>query len=152
MPDRLPLPGPSFVRDRPVRLGDRSATVGMTRPTTTDDGWWLAVLWVADGDGVLSFEDLAPPSGAPPQPPLLLLGPAVAGNLSGMILEENNRLSVRLGPIAPPDDPARPWQAPAAIRAAFKWEPLRVGTMRPNELAGTVADAFARAVEALGRF
>jgi hypothetical protein len=151
VPDRLPPPGPSFVRERALSLGDRGASVGMTRPSTTDDGWWLAVLWVADDEGVLTFADLAPAAGPPPQPPLVLLGPIVAGNLSGLILEENERLSVRLGPIAPPDDPARPWTAPSAIRAAFKWEPLRAATMRPNELAATVADAFAGAVEALAR-
>jgi hypothetical protein len=123
----------------------------MSRPTTTDDGWWLTVLWVADDEGVLGFEDLAPAAGIPPQPPLMLLGPRVAGNLSGLILEEDDRLSLRLGPIAPPDDPAKPWHAPAAIRAAFKWEPLRAATMRPNELAATVADAFANAIESLAR-
>ena len=151
MPPRLPPPGPSFVRDRAIHLGDRTASVGMSRPTTTDDGWWLCVLWVADDEGVLGFEDLAPPAGTPPQPPLMLFGPRVAGNLSGLILEEDDRLSLRLGPVAPPDDPAKPWQAPAAIRAAFKWEPLRAATMRANELAGTVADAFAAAVESLAR-
>jgi hypothetical protein len=151
MPDRLPAPGPSFVRDRTIRVGDRALTVGMTRPSTTDDGWWLAVLWVADEAGVVRFEDLMPPARAALQPPLVLLGPIVAGNLSGLILEENNRLSVRLGPIGPPDDPAQPWGAPAAIRAAFKWEPLRAATMRPNELAGTVADAVAQAIESLVR-
>jgi hypothetical protein len=148
---RLPPPGPSFIRDRPLHVGDRAVSVGMTRPTTTDDGWWLAVLWVADKDGVVGFDELAPPSGPSPHPPLLLLGPMVTGNLSGMILEEDNRLAVRIGPIAPPADPARAWETPAAIRVAFKWEPLRAAAMRPNELAATVADAFADAIESLAR-
>lgn len=151
MPERLPPPGPSFIRERVVRIGDRVARVGMSRPTTTDDGWWLAVLWVSDDDGVLSFRDVAPAAGPPPEPPLLRLGPILAGNLSGLILEEDNRLSVRLGPIAPPDDPTRPWRSALAVRVAFKWEPMRAATMRPNELAETVATAFGQGVESLAR-
>lgn len=151
MPERLPPPGPSFIRERAIRIGDRPARVGMSRPSTTDDGWWLAVLWVADADGIVSFRDVAPPAGPPPEPPLLRLGPILAGNLSGLILEEDNRLSVRLGTIAPPDDPTRPWRSPLAVRAAFKWEPMRAATMRPNELAETVATAFADGVESLSR-
>jgi hypothetical protein len=151
MPERLPPPGPSFIRERVIRIGDRAARVGMSRPTTTDDGWWLAVLWVSDDDGVLSFRDVAPAAGPPPDPPLLRLGPILAGNLSGLILEEDNRLSVRLGPIAPPDDPTRPWRSALAVRAAFKWEPMRAATMRPNELAETVAAAFGQGVESLSR-
>ena len=151
MPERLPPPGPSFIRERVIRIGDRAARVGMSRPTTTDDGWWLAVLWVSDDDGVLSFRDVAPAAGPPPEPPLLRLGPILAGNLSGLILEEDNRLSVRLGPVAPPDDPTRPWRSALAVRAAFKWEPMRAATMRPNELAETVATAFGQGVESLSR-
>jgi hypothetical protein len=151
MPERLPPPGPSFIREREIRVADRPARVGMSRPTTTDDGWWLAVLWAFDADGVISFRDVAPPAGPPPDPPLLRLGPILAGNLSGMILEEDNRLAVRVAPVVPPDDPARPWRSPVAVRVAFKWEPMRMATMRPNELAETVASAFARAVESLAR-
>jgi hypothetical protein len=40
--------------------------------------------------------------------------------------------------VAPPDDPARPWRAPLAIRAAFRFEPARVMAMRENELAQSV--------------
>ena len=39
----------------------------------------------------------------------------------------------------------------SAIRAAFRFEPARVATMRPNELAETVLAGFRRAVEGLGR-
>ena len=151
MSERLPAPGPSFIREREIHVGDRRARVGMSRPTTMDDGWWLAILWAADDEGLLTFRDVAPAAGPPPEPPLLRLGPILAGNLSGLILEEDNRLSVRLGAVAPPADPAKPWRAPLAVRAAFKWEPMRAATMRPNELAATVADAFARGLESLGR-
>ena len=58
---------------------------------------------------------------------------------------------MRLGLVAPPDDPTRPWRVPLAIRAAFRFEPARAATMRPNELAETVLAGFRRAVEGLHR-
>jgi hypothetical protein len=123
----------------------------MGRPSTTDDGWWLAVLWVADDDGVVSMRDLAAAAGPPAEPPLTRLGPSLAGALSGLILEEAGRLSIRLATVVPAADPARPWRVPAAVRAGFKWEPARAAAMRPNELAEAVLAGFRRAVEGLGR-
>lgn len=123
----------------------------MGRPSDAPDGWWLSILWVSDEEGVARFRDVAPDAGPPPDPPLARLGPALSGGLSGLILEENGRLSIRLGLIAPSADPNRPWLAPLAVRAAFKWEPMRAATMRPNELAETVLTAFRRAVESLHR-
>jgi hypothetical protein len=122
----------------------------MSRPTTDDD-WWLAILWVADDDGVVSFRDLAPAAGPPPDPPLARLGPSLAGSLSGLILEEAGRLSIRIASLAPADDPARPWRVAAAIRAAFKWEPARAAVMRENELAESVLAGFRRSIEGLSR-
>ncbi len=151
MPDRLPSPGPSFLRDQPVHLGDRVLRAGMARPSDAPDGWWLAVLWVADDDGVVSFRDVAPAAGPPPDPPLGRLGPAIGGALSGLILEDAGRLQMRLGLVAPPDDPTRPWRVPLAIRAAFRFEPARAATMRSNELAETVLTGFRRSVEGLHR-
>ncbi|HET9456332.1 MAG TPA: hypothetical protein VFO78_03260 [Candidatus Limnocylindrales bacterium] len=151
MPDRLPPPGPSFLREHDVRIGNRRLRAGMSRPTTTDDGWWLAVLWVADDDGVVSMRDLAAAAGPPAAPPLARLGPSLAGALSGLILEEAGRLSIRLATVVPADDPTRPWRVPAAVRAGFKWEPARAAAMRPNELAEAVLAGFRRAVEGLGR-
>jgi hypothetical protein len=124
---------------------------GMSRPTTTDDGWWLAVLWVADDTGVVSLRDLAPAGGPPPEPPLARLGPALAGSLSGMILEDAGRLSIRVATVVPADDPARPWRVPAAIRAAFRWEPARAATLQPSELADMVLAGFRRSMEGLSR-
>jgi hypothetical protein len=124
---------------------------GMGQPTATDDGWWLAVLWVFDGDEVVSFRDLAPAAGPPPDPPLVRLGPLLSGALSGWIAEEGGRLAIRLATIAQPDDPDRPWRVPAAIRAAFKWEPMRAATLTRNQLADTVLAAFRQAVEGLAR-
>ncbi|MEJ7748108.1 MAG: hypothetical protein WKF56_02325, partial [Candidatus Limnocylindrales bacterium] len=87
MPDRLPRPGPSFLREHEVRIGDRLLRAGMGRPSEGPDGWWMAVLWVTDEDGVVSFRDVAPTAGPPPGPPLARLGPALAGAMSGLILE-----------------------------------------------------------------
>jgi hypothetical protein len=151
MPERLPAPGPSFLREQELRVGDRVLQVGMSRPSMPADDWWTALLWVADGDGLTSFVELAPAAGPPPDPPLARLGPALAGGLSGMILEDAGRLQIRLGLVAPPDDADRPWRCPAIVRAAFRWEPARAAALRPNALAAEVLTAFRRAIEGLGR-
>ncbi len=149
MAQRLPPPGPSHLKPLALSVAGRSLEVGMTRPSASDDGWWLAVLWVADADGVVSFRDLASPAGPPPEPPAARLGPILAGGLSGLIREEGGRLAIRLAPVVPPDDPTRPWRSPAAVRLAIGFEPLRAATMAPNELALAVLDAFRRAVARL---
>lgn len=141
----------SFVRERQVVLGDRVVRLGMARPSTTEDGWWLAVAWVADEAGVVPWDELAPSAAASPVPPLARIGPLVSGFLSGLIVEQNGRLGIRLGPIVPPPDAAQPWRAPAAIRAAFLFEPVRAAAIPPNELAATVVDALAGALESLAR-
>jgi hypothetical protein len=151
MPDRLPPPGPSYLREHTVRIGGRTLRAGMTRPSDAPDGWWLAVVWVVDDEGVASFRDVAPTGGPPPDPPLGRLGPAISGALSGLILEDAGRLQMRLGLVAPPDDPARPWRTPMAIRVAFRFEPARAATMGPNGLAETVLAGFVRAIEGLHR-
>jgi hypothetical protein len=151
MPTRLPPPGPSFLREHEVRVGDRRLRAGMSRPSSGPDGWWLAIMWVVDDDGVVTFRDVGPAAGPPPGPPLDRLGPAFAGALSGLIREEDGRLAIRLGPVAPSDDPARPWLAPVAVRAALGLEPARAAALRPNELADMVLAGFRQAVESLGR-
>jgi hypothetical protein len=151
VPDRLPPPGPSFLREHEVRIGDRALRAGMARPSEAPDGWWMALMWVTDDDGVVTFRDVAPTSGPPPDPPLARLGPALSGALSGFILEDAGRLQMRVGMLVPPDDPERTWRAPLAVRAAFRFEPARAATMRANELADTVLAAFRRSVEALHR-
>jgi hypothetical protein len=151
MPERLPAPGPSFLREQELRAGDLALSVGMSRPSAPTEDWWTAILWVAAADGLASFVELAPAAGPPPEPPLARLGPALAGALSGMILEDAGRLQIRLGHVVPPEDPERPWRCPAVVRAAFRWEPARAATMRPNELATEVLTAFRRAVEGLAK-
>jgi hypothetical protein len=150
MPEHLPAPGPSYPREVPVRVGERRLRLWMARPFDSDDGWWVAKLWVADDEGVVAFRDLASAAGPPPDPPLGRLGPAVANNLSGMILEDAGRLGIRLV-LATPDDPTRPWRVPAAVRAAFRFEPARVATMGPDQLAAEVQAAFRVALESLSR-
>jgi len=151
VPDQLPPPGPSYLREQPVRIGDATYRAGMSKPTEAPDGWWLGVLWVTDDRGVASFRDLAPKAGPPAEPPLARLGPAISGALSGLILEDAGRLQMRLGLIQSPDRDDRPWLAPVAIRAAFRFEPARAATMSVNELAETVLTGFRRAVEGLPR-
>jgi hypothetical protein len=121
----------------------------MARPSDAPDGWWLAILWVSDDAGVVSFREVAPESGPPPDPPLARLGPASSGALSGLILEDGGRLQMRLGLIQSAEDPDRPWRAPLAIRAAFRFEPARAAAMRSNELAEMVLTGFRRSVEGL---
>lgn len=123
----------------------------MSRPAVPADDWWTAVLWVAGDDGLATFAELAPAAGPPPDPPLARLGPSLAGGLSGLILEDAGRLQIRLGLVVPPEDPERPWRCPAAVRAAFRFEPARAATLRGNALASEVLTAFRRAIEGLGR-
>jgi hypothetical protein len=151
MPDRLPAPGPSFLREQEIRIGERVLRAGMGRPSTLPEAWYLYVLWVADDEGIVSFADVAPAAGPPPDLPLSRLGPAITGGLSGLIREEDGRLAIRLSPVASPDDPTRPWRAPLAVRAALGLEPMRAATMRPNDLATAVLTAFRRGVESLHR-
>jgi hypothetical protein len=92
VPDRLPSPGPSFLREQSIERDGHSLRVGMSRPTTTDDGWWLALVWVSDDEGVVPFVDLAPAGGPRPEPPLARLGPTLAGALSGLSLADAGRL------------------------------------------------------------
>lgn len=151
MPERLPAPGPSFLREQEIHAGALALRLGMSRPSTPAEDWWTTILWASGPDGLASFVELAPAAGPPPEPPLARLGPALAGGLSGLILEDAGRLQIRLGHVVPPDDPERPWRCPALVRAAFRWEPARAATMRPNELATEVLTAFRKAVEGLGK-
>jgi len=122
----------------------------MSRPVAPTEDWWTAILWIADDGGLVPFVELAPAAGPPPDPPLARLGPALAGGLSGLILEDAGRLQIRLGLVVPPEDPERPWRCPAVVRAAFRWEPARAATLAPNALASEVLTAFRRAIEGLG--
>jgi hypothetical protein len=147
---RLPPPGPSYLREHEVLLGERRCRAGMDRPTEIE-GWWLAVLWVADEDGIVACRSAAPAAGPPPDPPLLRLGPLISGGLAGFVLEDAGRQQIRLRLPVPPDDAERPWSAPLVVQVAIRWEPARAATMTPSALADVALAAFRRAVERLGR-
>jgi hypothetical protein len=153
---RLPVPGPSFVREEPVTLrgpmGEtgRRLRAGMTHPSVMDDGWWLAHLWLADDEGVVETAEIAPAAGPPPGTPLDALGPRLGGALAGLIAEEGGRQMLRLR-MPEAQDETRPWQRPLVCALAVKFDPLRGAVMRPHELAREVLRGFAAAVEGVGR-
>lgn len=147
---RLPSPGPSFLKELELRPGDRRR-VGMARPQTLADEWWVTLLWCEDESAVVPFRELGPAAGPPPGSPLLRLGPAFAGELAGLILEEDGRQQLRLRLGQPPDDETRPWNAPIAVVAAIRFEPARAAAMRDTEIAQAVQRAFRGAVLSLDR-
>ncbi len=122
----------------------------MSAPSTTDDGWWLAVLWASDDDGVLEARAIAPRAGPPPGPPLMTLGPAFGGALSSLVAQENGRQALRIR-LPPARDEHRPWERPLILQLAVKWDPVRGAVMQPNELAREALRAFARAIAAAAR-
>jgi hypothetical protein len=150
------VPGPSFVKEEPINSRDPLSAgasrlrAGMTSPSATEDGWWLAHLWVADNDGVVDATQLAPGAGPPPGTPIAALGPRLAGSLSGLIAEEDGRQLIRLRMPAAVDE-ARPWQRPMLVMLAIRWDPVRASVMSRNQLAHELIVGFAAAVEALSR-
>ena len=151
MPTRTPAPGPSYIREHDVRVHDRAFRAGMGRPSDLDGGWWVTLVWVADEDGVATFRDIGPLGGPPPGPPTARLGPTLAGSLSGMILEEDGRLQLKVAPVNPPTEASRPWDAPALLLLGIRFEPMRAAAMSANELADAVLAGFRRSVESLSR-
>jgi hypothetical protein len=137
---RLAAPGPSYLRPLEIAPGD-TRRVGMSRPQTMADGWWVALLWCEEDGRLVEFADLGPAT-RPAGSPLQLLGPAIAGLLSGLVLARDGRQQLRLRLGQPPADASRPWEAPLAVLAAFVFEPARVATMSDSELARTVLQAF----------
>jgi len=153
---RLPLPGPSYVKEEPVALrgvggaAGGQLRAGMTLPSVMDDGLWLTHLWVADDEGVVPALLAAPAAGPPPGTPLEALGPRLAGALSGLIAEAGGRQQIRLR-MPPADDEARPWERPLVCMLSIRWDPVRAALMTQNELARELLRGFAAAVEAIGR-
>ena len=151
----MPSPGPSFVREQTVRLrapgGGEGGEVrlGMTAPSVMDDGWWLTHLWAEDAGGVVDARAVAPLAGPPPGPPLLTIGPSLAGALAGFLDQEDGRQLIRLRMPPAPDD-TRPWDRPLVLMTAVRWDPVRAATLRPNDLARELLRGFAQAVEAAG--
>ena len=150
MSPRLPPPAASFIREHEVVLGDLRLRAGIDRPTEIE-GWWLAVLWVADDEGIVPCRLVAPAAGPPPDPPHVRLGPLVSGGLSGHVLEDGGRQQLRIRLPMPPDEADRPWSAPLVVQLAVRWEPARAAGMTPSKLADVALAAFRRAVEAVNR-
>ena len=148
--ERLPLPGASFLKPRPVRLDDLLSdhvTAAMTPPATMPDGWWVALLWAQDQLGVISCREVAPASGPPPIPPLERLGALMTNGLGDLLAVEAGRSCLKLRLVGEPPDLAEPWRRPLALQAAAKWDPLRVATMTGTKVAEAALDAFAHAIE-----
>jgi len=155
-PRRLPVPGRSFVPELELTVGrpgpgpDLRLCVGLTVPSTTDDGWWLAVLFARDDAGLVEAEEIAWPAAPPALPPLAVMGPVFSGALSGLVAEEGGRQQLRLA-LPASDDEQHPWRRPLVVRLAIRWEPARAATMSQEQLASEAVSAFRRALEAAGR-
>lgn len=151
---RIPTPGPSFVREEPLHPGRTAgqtplrARAGLSLPSVTDDGWWLAHVWVADNAGVLDATDVLGAAGPPPGAPLASIGPRLAGALAGLIAEEDGRQLIRLR-MLPAADESRPWERPLLCMLAIRWDPVRAEVMSRIELARELLRAFVTAVEGL---
>ena len=150
MSPRLPPPAASYVREHEINVAGLRLRAGIDRPTEIE-GWWLAVLWVADDEGIVPCRLVAPAAGPPPDPPHARLGRLISGGLSGFVLEEDGRQQLRLRLPVPPDEPDRPWSAPLVVQLAVRWEPARAAAMTANQLADVALAAFRRAVEAAHR-
>jgi len=150
MSPRLPPPAASFIREHEVNVGDLRLRAGIDRPTEIE-GWWLAVLWVADDEGIVPCRVVAPAAGPPPDPPHARLGPLISGGLSGFVLEDGGRQQLRLRLPVPPGEADRPWSTPLVVQLAVRWEPARAAAMTPSTLADVALAAFRRAVEAVHR-
>ncbi|HSW41741.1 MAG TPA: hypothetical protein VLM76_04460 [Patescibacteria group bacterium] len=149
-PSRLPPPAASFIREHEVQAGGVRLRAGIDRPAEIE-GWWLAVLWVADDEGIVPCRLVAPAAGPPPDPPHVRLGQLVSGSLSGFVLEDGGRQQLRLRLPVPPAEADRPWSAPLVVQLAVRWEPARAAGLSPNKLADLALAAFRRAVEAVSR-
>jgi hypothetical protein len=145
---RLPSPGPSYIKEIELAPGD-DRIVGISAPQTLEE-WWIAMLWCERNGRLLDFADLAPAYGIPPGSPLLRLGPGISGAMSGLILEEGGRQQLRLRLGQPPENEAEPWQSPLVVVLALRFEPTRVLTMRESQIARTVLQAFRESVLRLG--
>lgn len=151
MSDRLPLPGTSYLKLRPIRLDGRApggeVYAAASPPATMPDGWWVALLWAQDADGVISCREAAPLAGPPPIPPLERYGALMTNGLGDLLAVEEGRSCLKLRLLGDPADPAEPWRRPLAMQVAAKWDAMRVATMTGSKIAEAALDAFARAIE-----
>ncbi|RLT26203.1 MAG: hypothetical protein DWI49_04405, partial [Chloroflexi bacterium] len=90
-PERLPSPGASYLKVKPILLEGRpeaAVHTGMSTPTTMPDGWWIGMMWAEDETGVVSCREVAPIAGPPPTPPLQRLGELMTNGLGDLLAVE----------------------------------------------------------------
>jgi hypothetical protein len=148
--ERLPLPGTSFIKERPMVIEGRAQgeiRAGSTHPSTLPDGWWIALFWVQDDEGVVSCREVAPLAGPPPVTPLERYGVLMTNGLGDLLAVEEGRSCLKLRLVGEAADAGEPWRRPLALQVAAKWDPLRIATMSGSKVAEAALDAFARAVE-----
>ena len=152
--ERLPLPGSSFLKLQPILIEGRGTDeirAGAAQPSTMPDGWWIALFWVQDGDGVVSCREVAPLAGPPPVTPLERYGVLMTNGLGDLLAVEEGRSCLKLRLVGEAANPSEPWRRPLALQVAAKWDPMRVATMTGSKVAEAALDAFARAVEVAHR-
>lgn len=152
--ERLPSPGASYLKVKPVRLEGRPSAVvsaGMSTPTTMPDGWWVGLMWAEDESGVVSCREVAPIAGPPPLPPLQRLGELMTNALGDLLVVEEGRFCLKLRLLGDLQDPNEPWRRPLVLQVAAKWDPLRIATMTETKVAEAALDAFTRAIEVAHR-
>ena len=148
--ERLPLPGTSFLKERPIDIEGRAEgeiRAGAAQPSTMPDGWWIALFWLQDGEGVVSCREVAPLAGPPPVTPLERYGVLMTNGLGDLLAVEDGRSCLKLRLVGEAADPSEPWRRPLALQVAAKWDSLRIATMTGSKVAEAALDAFARAVE-----
>ena len=92
--ERLPLPGTSFLKERPIDIegrADGEIRAGSAQPSTMPDGWWIALFWVQDSEGVVSCREVAPLAGPPPISPLERYGVLMTNGLGDLLAVEEGR-------------------------------------------------------------
>jgi len=124
---------------------------GAAQPSTMPDGWWIALFWVQDGDGVVSCREVAPLAGPPPISPLERYGALMTNGLGDLLAVEEGRSCLKLRLVGEAAQSSEPWRRPLALQVAAKWDPMRVATMTGSKVAEAALDAFARAVEVAHR-
>jgi hypothetical protein len=152
--ERLPLPGTSFLKERPIDIEGRAEgeiRAGAAQPSTMPDGWWIALFWVQDSEGVVSCREVAPLAGPPPISPLERYGVLMTNGLGDLLAVEEGRSCLKLRLVGEVADPSEPWRRPLALQVAAKWDLLRIATMSGSKVAEAALDAFARAVEVAHR-
>ena len=153
-PERLPSPGASYLKQKPLRLEGRpDATVrtGMSTPTTMPDNWWVGLMWAEDDEGVVSCREVAPVAGPPPTPPLQRIGELMTNGLGDLLAVEEGRSCLKLRLLGDLANVSEPWRRPLALQVAAKWDPMRIATMTETKVAEAALDAFTRAIEVAHR-